>query len=109
MSSAAEVAASVKAASRFIYLGTHGTGRGLMLKEGWFTPKDLEAVAINPDLRFVYMSGCDSGQQRDGWVAAFAPAEVITYDRLSAVLEHAWWLWFRGPDKLREIRKDVSP
>lgn len=89
-----------------MYLGTHGTPKGLMLDEGWLTPDDLNDADINPNLRFVYISGCDSGRQREGWVAALAPAEVVTYDRLSAVLEHAWWLWFRGPDKLRAIYKE---
>jgi len=92
-----------------IYMGTHGTPKGLMLEGGWLVPEDLRDVEINPGLRFVYLSGCDSGQQREGWVAAFAPAEVITYDRLSAVLEHVWWLWFKGPAKLRSIHRESSP
>ncbi len=92
-----------------IYLGSHGTEKGLMLKNGWLVPSDLEGVEISPNLRFVYLTGCDSGQQRDGWLAAFSPAEVVTYDRLSAVLEHAWWLWFRGPEKLRAIHQEQLP
>lgn len=93
----------------FLYLGTHGTVKGLMIEGGWLVPEDLEDIDINPNLKFVYLSGCDSGQQRDGWLAAFAPAEVVTYDRLSAVLEHVWWLWFRGPAKLTSVHKESVP
>ncbi len=89
-----------------LYIGSHGTAKGLMLKDGWLVPGDLEGVPISPSLRFVYLSGCDSGQQRNGWLDAFAPAEVVTYDRLSAVLEHAWWLWFTGPKKLSSVYEE---
>ena len=91
-----------------IYLGTHGTSKGLMLGHGWLVPGDVAGIT-NPNLKFVYISGCDSGQQRDGWLAAFAPAEVVTYDRLSAVLEHAWWLWVHGASKLKKIHGAQSP
>lgn len=94
------------AEAEFIYMGTHGTSKGLMLPDGWLAPSDVEDMPINAALQFVYLSGCDSGQQRAGWLAAFAPAEVITYDRLSAVLEHAWWLWFRGPGVLTKLHKE---
>ncbi len=95
--------------AEFIYMGTHGTSKGLMLPDGWLAPSDLEGMEINSALRFVYLSGCDSGQQRSGWLEVFAPAEVITYDRLSAVLEHAWWLWFRGPGVLNTLHKETPP
>lgn len=97
------------AEAQFIYMGTHGTTKGLMLPDGWLAPSDLESMNINPALQFVYLSGCDSGQQRSGWLEVFAPAEVITYDRLSAVLEHAWWLWFRGPAVLGKLHKETAP
>lgn len=105
-----ERSAAIRAAGEatVIYLGTHGTPKGLMLEDSWLTPDDLAEAADNPRLQFVYLSGCDSGQQRDGWLKAFAPAEVVTYDRLSAVLEHAYWLWFRAPDKLRAIYEEET-
>jgi len=96
------------AEAEFIYMGTHGTTKGLMLPDGWLAPSDLASMDINPALQFVYLSGCDSGQQRNGWLEVFAPAEVITYDRLSAVLEHAWWLWFRAPDVLSRLHEESS-
>jgi hypothetical protein len=103
-----ESAARAFAEANIIYLGTHGTEKGLMLKDGWLRPGDLEDITVNPALRFVYLSGCDSGQQRDGWLSALSPAEVVTYDRLSAVLEHVWWLWFRGPEKLKTLHGELQ-
>lgn len=91
---------------RVVYVGSHGTSRGLMLRDDWLLPGEFKDAPKNPGLRLVYLSGCDSGDQRDAWEKAFAPAEVITYDRLSAVLEHVWWLWFRGPDVVRESKNE---
>jgi hypothetical protein len=88
---------------RLVFVGSHGTTRGLMLHDDWLLPEDLAAVPKNEGLKFVYLTGCDSGDQRDAWVDALAPADVVTYDRLSASLEHAWWLWFRGPEKVRTL------
>jgi len=81
-----------------VVIGSHGTKKGLMLKNDWLLPEDFLDCPKSPDLGLVYLSGCDSGEQRSAWEAAFAPADVVTYDRLSAVLEHVWWFWFTGPE-----------
>lgn len=101
-----ETVAQALAGGRVVFVGSHGTSRGLMLHNDWLLPKDLAAVPKNEGLKFVYLTGCDSGDQRDAWVNALAPADVITYDRLSASLEHAWWLWFRGPAKVRAVHAE---
>jgi hypothetical protein len=93
---------------RLVFIGSHGTRRGLMLKNEWLLPEEFESVEKNPALHLVYLSGCDSGDQRDAWERAFAPATVITYDRLSAVLEHAWWLWFTGPELVRNLTAETT-
>ncbi len=82
-----------------IYLGTHGTGDGgVAFNDGPLLPRDI-GTTVHPgaSLRFVYLSACDSGAVADAWREALSPAEVITFDRLSAVLEHAWWLWLDSP------------
>lgn len=88
---------------KLVFVGSHGTRKGLMLKNDWLLPEEFTEAPKAPDLRLVYLSGCDSGDQRDAWEAAFAPAAVVTYDRLSAVLEHAWWLWFQGPKEIHKL------
>jgi hypothetical protein len=98
-----ETVGKALAGGRVVFVGSHGTKRGLMLHDDWLLPEDLAAVSKNDALKFVYLTGCDSGDQRDAWVNALAPADVVTYDRLSASLEHAWWLWFRGPEKVRTV------
>lgn len=98
-----EAVATALAGGDVVFVGSHGTERGLMLRDDWLLPRDLAAMAKGPNLKFVYLTGCDSGVKRDDWLNALAPAEVVTYDRLSASLEHAWWLWFNGPDKVRAI------
>ena len=98
-----------KREGRFVVIGAHGRPRGIAHRSGWITPKDVEAMPGSGMLRFVYLSSCDSGAQRGPWEAAFAPAKVVTFDRLSAVAEHIWWLWFRGPSVLSEIATGSRP
>lgn len=100
--------AKALAEGHVVFVGSHGTRKGLMLHNDWLLPKDIAALPKNPSLKFVYLTGCDSGDQREAWTSAFAPADVVTYDRLSASLEHAWWLWFRGPDKVRAMHAEET-
>lgn len=102
-----ESVAEALAGGRIVFIGSHGTKKGLMLKDDWLLPEDLAEVPKNAKLGFVYLTGCDSGEQREAWVSALAPAEVLTYDRLSAVLEHAWWLWFSGPERIRRLKMET--
>lgn len=60
-------------------------------------------LAAGQDLRFVYNSACNSGSKAGEWEQALAPAEVRTFDRLSAVVEHLLWLWSDGPRLVREM------
>lgn len=88
------------AEGEFVFIGSHGTHEGILLPGGIFSPEEARSVSRNPKLRFVYLTGCD---QPSDWVAAFAPAEVVTYGRMTAVAEHVWWMWFAGPAKLRVL------
>lgn len=88
---------------RFVFIGSHGMKEGLLLKSGFVLPKDIQKWGVNPKLRFVYLTSCDSGTQKEAWENAFAPAKVVTYDRLTALLEHIAWLWFKGPGIIRSM------
>lgn len=85
----------------FIFLGSHGMKQGILMPDGFFEIQDVPERSVNPALQFVYMSGCDQGS---GWREAFAPAEVLTYDRLTTVAEHVWWMWFDGPRVIRALK-----
>ncbi len=61
----------------------------------------LPDLFVGPQLQLVYLAACDGGKKAAEWNVMFAPARVISFDRLSAVAEHIYWLWVRGP---REIR-----
>ncbi len=88
---------------RFVFIGSHGRAQGLLLKTGYVSPEDVKAMGAKSQLQYVYLTSCDSGAQKEAWEDAFAPAEVITYDRYTAVVEHAWWLWFRAPATIRAL------
>jgi uncharacterized membrane protein len=60
-------------------------------------------LEVGPSLRFVYNSACEGGYKAAQWERALAPAQVRTFDRLSAVAEHVVWLWFDGPDQVRSL------
>ncbi len=87
----------------FVFLSSHGTDTGLYTRDRWFTPEDAAALTKGPRLQYVYITGCDSGAQARAWEEALAPARVVTFNRLSAVAEHVYWLWFQGPAVIRTL------
>ncbi len=115
---------------RFVVLLGHGARGAVATTDGWSVWPDVPAPAATPggeprvvptiglvhadapntfaapgkDLRFVYLSACDGGAKAAEWEQRFAPAEVVSFDRLSAGMEHLWWLWFDAPRQLREVR-----
>ena len=112
---------------RFVFLACHGNGGNIDTGQIWISPPPLTAegnphhcICIAPpddaegertwttveagnNLQFVYNSACDSGSKADEWERALAPAEVKTFDRLSTVAEHIWWLWGSGAERVRGI------
>jgi uncharacterized membrane protein len=62
-----------------------------------------DVLAVGEDLRLVYITACDGGKHADRWQEALRPAEVVAFDRLSAMLEHVWWLWFVAPERLPSL------
>ncbi|MBI1318189.1 MAG: hypothetical protein GC168_04450 [Candidatus Hydrogenedens sp.] len=87
----------------FVVVGSHGTSEGLITHEGYFTPADLSHDEVSRRLRYVYLTGCDSGDLARAWRRKLRPAHVVTHDRLTAVPEHVWWLWMEGPRILSEL------
>ncbi len=60
-------------------------------------------LTAGEDLRLVYITACDGGRDASHWQEALRPAEVVTFDRLSAMLEHVWWLWLVAPGRVRDL------
>lgn len=87
----------------FVFVGSHGTEKGLLIERRYVPPVEVKALGTHANLEYVYLTGCDSGAQAAEWEAALAPAEVRSFDRLSAIAEHVIWLWFRGPAKVRSV------
>lgn len=89
---------------RIVVLATHGGKKGILLDTRRYMPaSEAETMGTNPNLAYVYLTSCDGGAQEEGWKRAFAPARVITFPRLSAIVEHIWWLWMDAPGVVREI------
>lgn len=92
-----------RAEGRLVVLATHGKADGLLCNGKFVTPTQVARMPAGQKLAYVYLTSCDSGAQKEAWETAFAPAEVVTYDRLTAIVEHAWWLWFDGPEVIRGL------
>lgn len=88
----------------FIFVSSHGNKKGLFKKEVKITPADAAPHGVSSDLQYVYLTGCESGTLAREWKQALAPAEVVTFDRLSTILEHIIWLVFRGAGKIAELK-----
>ena len=65
---------------------------------------DVERVEIGRNLQLFYATACHGGSQISQWQKRLAPAEVITFGRISGGMEHLWWLWYHGPERLKRVR-----
>lgn len=88
---------------RFVFVLSHGTAEGLYTREFKVRPRNAAPDGTGAHLKFVYITGCDSGALGDEWQRVLAPAEVVTFDRLSAWIEHIYWLLFKGAEKVRSL------
>lgn len=80
-----------------VFIASHGTEEGILSRGGFIKPEDVQEMEVNKNLKFVYLSGCKGGEQKEMWSKVFAPAKILTYKRMTATFEHAWWFWRHGP------------
>ncbi len=88
---------------RFVFVLSHGTEEGLYTRKLKIRPTKAAPKGTGPHLQFVYITGCDSGALRRQWESVLAPARVVTFDRLSAWLEHIFWLLFQGAAEVHRL------
>jgi hypothetical protein len=69
-----------------------------------FKPSDIAAGEANPNLQYVYFAGCDTGDLESDWRRVLSPAEVKSFDRISYVDEHMFWVWFKSPAVIAALR-----
>lgn len=90
---------------RFVVLISHGSSGAIRTIDNMNAWPDASGGPVaGKDRQLVYISACCGGEKTAEWRQVLAPAEVVTFDRLSAGGEHLWWLWFEAPDRLKEIR-----
>ena len=83
---------------KIVYLATHGVNGPMLYREGSLGPQDVaQGMPVGPELRLVYLAACHGGDMANQWKRVLAPAEVVSYPRFSAYVEHAFWLWIRLP------------
>ena len=87
----------------FVFLLSHGTEEGLFTRDFRVSPAESAPKGIGDDLQLVYITGCDSGAREQEWKDTLSPARVITFNRLSAWLEHIYWLLLRGAGEVGEL------
>ena len=101
---------------KLIYLATHGVDGYIYMEDNPFIgiiPKDyeqLEPVEIqemlqqHDNLQFVYIAACFAGNADPSWEEFFAPAQVISFNRISWVIEHVYWIWVDGPRVIQSLQ-----
>lgn len=82
-----------KKSSRYLRVSVLGPGKK------WSKEENLPA---NGHLQLAYIFACDAGKKAREWQEHLAPAQVITYNRASTVLDHAFWFAFTGPGELKK-------
>jgi len=92
--------------AEIVFIASHGTEEGILSREGFIRPEDIQEIEVNKKMKFVYLSGCKGGEQKEMWSKVFAPAKVLTYKRMTATFEHAWWFWRYGPMVIHEKYKE---
>ena len=66
---------------------------------------DLEdTIPLGEELQYVYCSACNAGEAAPAWQERLAPAQIVTFNRISGGLEHVFWVWFDAPALLPAIR-----
>jgi len=63
-----------------------------------------ENVPVGRDLRLAYIFACNAGERAPLWNERLAPAQVITYNRVSTVFDHAYWFAVTGPRTIKGLR-----
>lgn len=86
----------------FLVVASHGDYGDVYLPEGAWDPTRIQLATANPRLRFVYLCACNAGNKASEWESVFAPAQVVTFDRISSTVEHIYWLWVSGPREFVE-------
>lgn len=88
-----------------VYIASHGANGCIQLQSSkLFWPHNLEGAHISSTLQYVYLSGCETGLLHDEWENALMPAHVKTFDRLSATMEHIYWLIVEGPKVINSLK-----
>ena len=59
-------------------------------------------VPVNRGLQLAYIFACNGGAKAAEWREHLFPAEVVAYDRVSTVWDHAFWFALTGPARLKE-------
>jgi len=89
---------------KFIFLATHGAGPGRIYADRLTYGATFASEASDGNRpHFVYLTACSLGKNDDSWNRALPKTEVVSFDRWSAVVEHIWWLYSEGPDKLESV------
>jgi len=101
--------------ARILVLATHGHAGRIWISEPeqYVAASDVRRLADaarargateGPDARrLVYLCACEGALDAAGWRAAFAPADVVMFDRASSGVEHALWLWTEAPGAVRSM------
>lgn len=64
-----------------------------------------ENVAVSDNLQLAYIFACNGGERATEWKEHLSPAQVVTYNRVSTVYDHAYWFAIAGPAVIGHFKK----
>jgi hypothetical protein len=95
---------------KFVFVASHGgNAEGTISMPDSpndnYSPSDIKkAGGVGANLQFVYLASCYAGNMENQWIQSLAPAKVLMFNRISWIPEHVYWLWFKGPEAVSELK-----
>ena len=64
-----------------------------------------ENVAVGDNLQLAYIFACNGGERASEWKEHLSPAQVVTYNRVSTIYDHAYWFAVAGPAAVEHLQQ----
>lgn len=99
--------------SKYLFIASHGYNGHIVFDSKSYSYTDFHTDFYidfdKSNLKFVYFSACKLGVggNKLNWQRIMSPAEIIIFNRNSAVMEHAFWILFNSIDVVKKINKDL--
>jgi hypothetical protein len=95
---------------RLVFLASHGGPRPGTIQlsdnpDDFYSPEEIKQISgTSSNLQVLYIAACYGGAAEAKWKQYIGNSELISFNRISRVNEHIYWLWFKGPKVVSELK-----